>query len=235
MCKVGTNCQKILDRTMKNLPCDHLEIDEIWTFVHKNEKRLNEKERRQRKDWGDQYVFIALDADTRLIPAFTVGRRDGMTTSLFISDLKRRLNNHRIQITTDGFKAYIDPIEVAWGADVDYAQFVKFYESQNPGPGRYSPPKVKEVVSTTINGDPDPKRVCTSYVERHNLTVRMQSRRFTRLTNGFSKKLENLKASLALYFFWYNFVRIHGSLRVTPAMEAGITSRIWSLEDVLPH
>lgn len=233
MCRVGEHCQEILDRTMKHLPCEHIEVDEIWTFVHKKERRLTKKESRLRRDWGDQYVFIALDPDTKLIPSFTVGKRDGITASKFIYDLKHRLNNHRIQITSDGFRGYMDPIEIAWGSDADYAQLIKVYESQHPGPGRYQPPKVKEVVSTTINGNPDPKRVCTSYVERHNLTIRMQSRRFTRLTNGFSKKLENLRAALALYFFWYNFVRIHRTLRVTPAMEAGITDHIWQLEKLV--
>ena len=136
-------------------------------------------------------------------------------------------------MTTDGLSAYIGAVEDAFGADLDYAQLVKLYKSENPGPGRYSPPKVSEVVSTTITGNPDPEHVSTSYVERQNLTMRMQIRRFTRLTNAFSKKMANLKAALALYFAWYNFVRIHRSLRVTPAMEAGITDHVWTMEEIL--
>ena len=168
------------------------------------------------------------------LPSFLVGNRDGATALLFLKDLQGKLTgNGRIQLTTDGLSAYIGAVEETFGADVDYAQLVKLYQGDNPGPGRYSPPRVSEVVSTTINGNPDPRFVCTSYVERQNLTMRMQIRRFTRLTNAFSKKLENLKAALALHFCWYNFVRIHRSLRVTPAMEAGVTDRVWGLEELL--
>ncbi len=144
-----------------------------------------------------------------------------------------KTGNGRIQLTTDGFKAYFEAVEEAFGADIDYAQLVKLYKSENPGPGRYSPPRVSETKSTVVNGNPDPKEISTSYVERQNLTMRMQMRRFTRLTNAFSKKLKNLKAALALHFAHYNFVRIHGSLKVTPAMEAGITDHVWSLEKLL--
>lgn len=136
-------------------------------------------------------------------------------------------------MSTDAFRPYVEAVESAFGADVDYAQIVKVYEAENPGPGRYSPPKVTGVEITEIAGRPERSRVCTSYVERHNLTVRMQLRRFTRLTNGFSKKLANLKAMLALYFAWYDFCRIHGSLRITPAMAAGVTDRVWDLIELL--
>ena len=150
--------------------------------------------------------------------------------------MKEKLNgNGRIQLTTDGFIPYLDAVESAFGSDIDYAQQVKLYASVNPGSGRYSPPKVSEVVSTPMQGDPDERYISTSYVERHNLTMRMQLRRFTRLTNAFSKKLENLKASLALYFAHYNFMRIHRTLRSTPAMESGITDHIWGWEEILAY
>lgn len=143
------------------------------------------------------------------------------------------MGNGRIQLTTDGLRAYLQAVEDTFGADVDYAQLVKLYAAENPGPGRYSPPRVSEVVSTPITGNPDPRFTSTSYIERQNLTIRMQVRRFTRLTNAFSKKLDNLKAALALHFAWYNFVRIHRSLRVTPAMTAGVTDRVWELQELL--
>lgn len=148
-------------------------------------------------------------------------------------DLQQRLRgNGRIQLTSDGFRAYIDAVEQAFGTEVDFAQLVKRYSAENPGPGRYSPPRVSEVISTVINGNPNPNLISTSYVERQNLTMRMAIRRFTRLTNAFSKKLANLKAALALHFAHYNFVRIHKTLRVTPAMAAGVTSRLWNLEEL---
>jgi IS1 family transposase len=179
-------------------------------------------------------VFVAIDAETKLIPSFLVGKRDGHTTLLFMMDLYQRLTgNGRIQLTTDGFYAYLEAIEQTFGADVDYAQLVKIYAAIDAGPGRYSPPRVAETVSTVIQGSPDPEHISTSYVERQNLTMRMAMRRFTRLTNAFSKKLVNLKAALALHFAHYNFIRVHRTLRVTPAMEAGITNHIWTWRELL--
>jgi IS1 family transposase len=232
--RVGELCQEILDERMRGFHSSYLQVDEIWTFVRKKERRLSEGER-MTDQWGDQYVFVALDAETKLVPTFTVGKRDGETALRFLTALRERLNgNGRVQITTDGFRQYIPTMEEAFGADADYAQLVKLYEAENPGPGRYSPPRVTEAVSTPISGHPDPQHICTSHVERQNLTMRMQMRRFTRLTNAFSKKLSNLKAALALHFAWYNFVRIHKTLRVTPAMAAGLTDRVWGLADLLP-
>jgi len=229
--RVGDGCASLLDRTMQNLPCRIFEVDEIWTFVGKKQMRLNADERRN-PALGDQYTFVALDAETKLIPAFTVRKRDGRTAKRFMMDLQSRLRG-RVQITSDGFTPYVDAVEVAWGTDVDYAQLVKMYEAVHAGPGRYSPPRISEVVSTVINGDPNPARISTSYVERQNLTIRMACRRFTRLTNAFSKKIENLRAALARHFAYYNFVRIHRTLRVTPAMAAGVTDTLWTVKDLV--
>jgi IS1 family transposase len=233
--RVGERCSRLLDQHMVGFHSRLIQVDEIWTFCRKKEQRLTEAEQRN-PELGDQYVFIALDAETKLVPTFTVGKRDSENAHRFMEELRNRLNgNGRIQMTTDGFRAYLTAVEDAFGDDVDYAQLVKLYGAENPGPGRYSPPRVTETVSTTINGNPDPRHVSTSYVERQNLTMRMQMRRFTRLTNAFSKSLRNLKDALALHFAHYNFVRIHGSLRVTPAMAAGVTDRVWGLEELFSN
>jgi IS1 family transposase len=235
MVRVGKGCQKLLDDNLKCFHSKFLEADEIWTFVQKKEKKLTPMEK-VNPDIGDQYVFVVLDAESKLVPTFAVGKRNLETTRYFISELKNKLiENGRVQLTTDSFGPYANVIEDYFGCEIDYAQQTKFYAAVNPGPGRYSPPKVSEVVSTVIQGNPDKKHICTSYVERHNLTMRMQLRRFTRLTNAFSKKLENLKASLALYFAHYNFLRIHSTLRVTPAMAAGITDHLWDWENILAY
>ncbi len=233
--RVGDRCLDLLDRHMRNFHCRLMQVDEIWTFVGKKEQRLSKEERRN-SELGDQYVFVALDAETKLIPLFVVGTRDGETAHRFMQELRVKLNgNGRIQLTTDGLRAYLQAVEDAFGTDVDYAQLVKMYGAEPAGFGRYAPPRVTEVISTKINGNPDERYISTSYVERHNLTLRMQIRLFTRLTNAFSKKLANLKAALALYFAHYNFVRIHRTLRVTPAMAAGVTDRPWEFEELLSN
>jgi len=235
MIRIGKGCQRLLEENLKDFHSKYIEADEIWTFVKKKEKKLNPIEKANQK-LGDQYVFVALDAETKLVPVFVVGKRDSGTATEFMQELQKRLKeNGRIQITTDSLKAYLWAVELAFGKDVDYAQLTKLFASVNPGLGRYSPPRISQVVSTRIQGNPDEKHISTSYVERQNLTIRMQIRRFTRLTNAFSKKLENLKASLALHFAHYNFVRIHSSLRVTPAMEAKITDHIWGWEEILAY
>ena len=231
--RVGERCSRLLDQHVVGFHSRLIQVDEIWTFCKKKEQRLTDQEQTN-PELGDQYVFVAIDAETKLVPTFSVGKRDSENAHRFIQDLRERLNgNGRIQLTTDGFRPYLPAVESAFGSEVDYAQLVKLYGAENPGPGRYSPPRVTETVSTTINGNPDPRFVSTSYVERQNLTMRMQMRRFTRLTNGFSKSLRNLKDALALHFAHYNFVRIHGSLRVTPAMAAGVADRVWSLDRLL--
>lgn len=229
LCFVGDKCQELLNKKMKNINAKKIQVDEIWTFVKKKQKRVNGGDGRE---VGDQYVFVALEADTKLIPSYTVGKRDFETAFSFLRDLQQRLNS-RIQLTSDGFRAYKDTVDMTFGTDVDFAQLVKIYYPSEAKRERYSPGEIIEIVSKSVMGNPDPKQISTSYVERQNLTMRMQMRRFTRLTNGFSKKLKNLKATLALHFAYYNFVRVHSSLRVTPAMEAGITDHVWSLRELL--
>jgi len=230
---VGERCQAILDERMQGFHCRLIQADEIWTFCRKKEQRLIGDEE-SNPELGDQYVFVALDPETKLIPTFLVGKRDTATAHRFTHALRACLNgNGRIQLTTDGLRAYLTAVEEAFGNDVDYAQLVKMYGSEPAGDGRYAPPHVTETVSTPITGNPDPARICTSHVERQNLTIRMMCRRFTRLTNAFSKKLANLKAALALHFAYYNFCRIHQTLRVTPAMAAGVTNHVWGLRELL--
>jgi len=231
--EVGGRCAALMDSQMHGFHSRLLQADEIWTFCQKKEQRLTDTEQAN-PGVGDQYVFVALDAETKLIPLFVVGKRDTATAHQFIHALRQRLNgNGRIQLTTDGLRAYLTAVESAFGNDVDYAQLVKLYGSEPAGDGRYAPPRVTETVSTPITGNPDPRHISTSFVERQNLTIRMMCRRFTRLTNAFSKKLANLKAALALHFAYYNFCRIHQTLRVTPAMAAGITDRVWGLQELL--
>jgi IS1 family transposase len=228
--QVGENCLRLSDATMRDLPCSRVQVDEIWTFVAKKQKRVKQGESDQ--EIGDQYVFVALDADSKLIPSFEVGKRDGQTALALMTDLFRRVAR-RLQLTTDGFPAYIESVEESFGYDVDYAMLIKEYGPEDPGRARYSPPVVVGVTQVILNGQPNEDDISTSYVERQNLTIRMMCRRFTRLTNAFSKKLANLKAALALHFAYYNFCRIHRTLRVTPAMAAGVTDRVWGLSDLL--
>ncbi len=218
--------------SIRNLRPRYLQCDELWCFVGK-------KARRVRKDdpaeLGDQWVFIALDEETKLIPCFQIGKRTKETTLLFLENLKRRLSQDRFQITTDGYHFYRS-IQGIFGGQADFAQLIKLFgdDGQHDGPdARYSPPGITEVISRVIDGRPDEDHICTSHVERANLSLRMHLRRFTRLTNAYSKKLANLKAAVTLYFAWYNFVRIHQSLRMTPAMAAGITDHAWSIAELL--
>ena len=231
---VGEGCARLLDEKIRRVPSQRVQVDEIWTFVFKKQARLNGNGDNH-AEMGDQYVFVGMDADTKLVISHLVGKRDAATAFYFIRDLKDRLVN-RVQLTTDGFKPYLNAVEDAFGADVDYAQLVKLYGQPKESSGSrdwYSPVRVMAAIPMAITGEPKPRWISTSYIERQNLTIRMQLRRFTRLTNGFSKKLENLKAAIALHFAHYNFVRIHQSLRVTPAMAAQLTDHLWSLEELL--
>jgi|SRR6266446_7190166 len=229
--RTGEHCARLLNERMRRLPCRLVQADEIWTYVGKKEKRVGYGDNAEVV--GDQYVFVAMDSETKLVPCFRVGKRDAANTWFFIQDLQARLAN-RIQLTTDGFRAYRDAVEDAFGMDVDYAMLVKMYSDSSQPDTRYSPGEIIDARPIPITGNPDPRLISTSHVERQNLTMRMQLRRFTRLTNAFSKKLENLKAALSLHFAWYNFCRIHSSLRVTPAMASGVVSEVWPLVALLP-
>jgi IS1 family transposase len=228
--RVGEGCEALLDSTMRSLSCERLELDEIWGYVQKKQRQVTKED--DVANVGDMWTFVAIDADTKLVPCYRVGKRDGANANAFVSDLAARLRN-RVQISSDGLGLYIEAIERAFGSDVDFGQVVKSYEAEPIGPGRYSPPKVTSVEKVVVMGNPDLDTLSTSYVERQNLTMRMQIRRMTRLTNAFSKKAENHRAATALHFAHYNFVRRHQTLRVTPAMAAGVSPVLWSTEDLL--
>ncbi len=228
--RTGERCASLMDERMRQLPCRRLQCDELWTYVAKKARHVKDSDP---AEFGDAWVYVSLDADTKLIPSYFVGKRNSENTQAFIRDLHRRIAGH-VQLTTDAYIFYTKAVEAAFGGDVDYAQLKKLYGDYGQhGNERYSPSPIMEVISRTISGVPDPAHVSTSYIERQNLTIRMQMRRFTRLTNAFSKKLENLKAACALHFAHYNFCRVHSSLRVTPAMEAGITDQVWTLNQLL--
>lgn len=228
--EVGTGCQRIMDEKMRDLRCQNLQVDEIWSFVGKKQARLAPGDNRQRL--GDMWTFVAIDRDSKLVPAFRVGKRTRENAVLFMSDLSNRLAN-RVQLSSDSLNTYVDAVERAFGADVDYGQIVKFYDAEPIGAGRYAPPRVTGAERTVIAGSPDQSQICTSHVERQNLTMRMSMKRFARLTLAFSKKLENLKAAVGLHFAYYNLVRLHRTTRVTPAMAAGVHSRLWTLEELV--
>lgn len=228
--RVGAGCSKMLNERMVDLDCKRVEIDELWGFVEKKQRHVRETDDASRV--GDTWTYVAIDADTKLIPTFLTGKRNAETTSAFVSDLAARLRN-RVQISSDGLRMYVEAVASAFGNDVDYAQIVKSYEAEPTGPGRYSPPKVTATEKTPIFGAPVAELVSTSYVERQNLTMRMGIRRLTRLTNGFSKKLENHGAAIALHVAHYNFVRVHKTLRTSPAMAAGVSETLWSMDELL--
>lgn len=229
---VGAACAAYQDKALRNLPCKRLQCDEIWSFVYAKAKNVPTAKAAP-AGAGDAWTWTAIDADTKLIAAWMIGPRDSGVAYDFMQDLAARLAN-RVQLTTDGLKAYLEAVEGAFGADIDYAQLVKLYgDAPNAGPERkYSPNICLGARPTTVTGKPDMAHVSTSYVERQNLTMRMSMRRFTRLTNGFSKKLENLGHAVALHFMYYNFGRIHQSLRITPAMAASISDHVWELEEI---
>jgi IS1 family transposase len=219
------------DRTLRNLTCKRIHVDEIWCFVHCKQKQVATAKNAPPKA-GDIWTWTAIDADTKLVPSFYVGNRDLEAAHHFIGDLALRLAN-RVQVTSDGHKPYLQAIEESFGADIDYAMLVKIYGETAHPPGRYSPAECCGSVKTPIEGRPDEKHISTSYAERQNLSMRMGPRRFTRLTNAFSKKAENHAHSVAIYFMHYNFVRIHQTLRCTPAMAAGVSKTLWELTDMV--
>jgi IS1 family transposase len=228
---LGKACEEYQRRTLVNLKSKRIQCDEIWSFCYAKEKNVPVAKRGQ-FGYGDVYTWTALDADTKLMVSWLVGERDAGYAAEFMNDVASRLSS-RIQLTTDGLKAYLMAVEDAFGADIDYAQLVKIYGEAPEAEKRYSPAQCIGCERKAVTGFPDPRHVSTSFVERQNLTMRMSMRRFTRLTNAFSKKVENLEAAVALHFMWYNFGRVHQTLRVTPAMEANVSDHVWSIAEIV--
>ena len=228
---LGRICADYQYAVLRDLPCKRIEADEIWSFCYAKAKNVPDDKRGQ-FGFGDVWTFTAICADSKLVPTWRIGPRDLGTATDFMQDLAGRLLN-RIQLTTDGHRMYLEAVEAAFAHEIDFAQLQKIYGADPEPQKRYSPAKCNGIKKQTVVGSPDAELISTSYVERQNLTMRMNMRRFTRLTNAFSKKVENHAHSVALHYMHYNFCRIHRTLRVTPAMEAGLTSRVWELEDVV--
>ena len=228
---LGKACAAYQHETLVNLSCRRIQCDEIWSFVYAKQKNVPE-EMKGMDGVGDVWTWTAIDADTKLILSYLVGSRDAGCAHEFMEDVAGRLT-HRVQLTTDGHKAYLDAVTDAFGCYIDYAMLIKLYGTTPDAEVRYSPAACTGIKKVRVSGHPDPKDVSTSYVERQNLTMRMSMRRFTRLTNGFSKKVENHIHAISLNFMYYNFARVHKTHRVTPAMEAGICDHVWSLEEIV--
>jgi IS1 family transposase len=232
---VGTACYRYQYKTLRNLQSRRIQCDEIWSFCYAKQDNLPKK-KRGKLGFGDVWTYVAIDADTKLVPYWIVGLRTARYANEFLADLKRRLVN-RVQLTTDGHRKYLDPVDDVFGDNIDYAMLVKVYGADPEDEKRYSPSQCLGAEKHVIRGNPDPEQISTSFVERQNLTMRMNMRRFTRLTNGFSKKIENHKHALALYFMHYNFARPHKTLANpyprTPAMTAGLTDHIWTIEEIV--
>ena len=231
MVEAGQAAAWYQDRVFVGLTCKRLQVDEIWAFVYAKQKNVA-RAKAAPANAGDAWTWTAIDADTKLILSWFVGGRDSDAAMIFMDDLASRLAN-RVQLTSDGHRAYLEAVEGAFGADVDYAQLVKLYGESPEAEKRYSPAVCIGAHKNPIEGNPDPKYISTSYAERQNLNVRMHTRRFTRLTNAFSKKIENHAHSVALFAMYYNFVRIHKTLRTTPAMAANVTKRLWEIGDIV--
>ncbi len=227
---VGEACAEYQNQVFHNLLCKRVQCDEVWSFCYAKDKNVPD-DKKGEFGYGDVWTWTAICADTKLVPCWLVGNRDANTARVFIDDLASRLS-HRVQLTTDGLKIYLEAIEGTFGGDIDYAMLIKLYGIDPEGEKRYSPAKCIGTRVAKISGNPEKKHISTSYAERQNLTMRMSMRRFTRLTNAFSKKVENLAHAVSLHFMYYNFCRIHQTLRVTPAMEAGVTDHVWTLEEI---
>lgn len=225
----GEACRVYQDRVLRDLPCKRVQVDEAWGFVARKQRNVAPEERG--KGVGDAWIWTGLCADSKLLISWQVGNRDAIAATQFIGDLAGRLAE-RIQLSSDGANVYLEPIEAAFGNDVDYARLVKLYGPAPEGQHRYSPAGLAGIRIETVTGNPDLAHISTSFIERSNLTLRMHQRRLTRLTNGFSKKIENLAASISLYAMWYNFHRQHSTLRISPAMAAGVADHLWSYEEI---
>jgi IS1 family transposase len=234
--ELGAVCSDYMNKNLVNLSCQRIQCDEIWSFIAAKQKNVTPKLRERNPHAGDCWTWVAMCADTKLVCSWWVGNRDWNTAKQFVMDLKGRLAN-RVQLTTDGLRWYLEAVNLAFEGDIDYGILMKIYGgsvlSETATETRYSPVQCLGAQKKVKIGDPDPKHISTSFVERQNLTMRMSMRRYTRLTNAHSKKLENHIATLAIFYVHYNWVRIHQTLRVTPAMAAGVTDRLWSIEDMV--
>lgn len=228
--RVGQGCERLLDKMMVNLPCKNVQVDELWGFIGKKQKNVRKED--APKQLGDVWTFVALDADTKLVPCYRVGKRNQVDTRAFVEDLAKRVEN-RIQLSSDGWSAYIDAVEHGFHGQVDYGQIVKIFASTLDGVGKYSPPKLVSTESQVFNGTPQKDLISTSFVEKNNHTIRMHCRRLSRLTNAFSKKLDNFKSAVGLHFGYYNLVKVHTTLRATPAMASGVTKSIWTVGELI--
>lgn len=232
MPEIGRSCEDYQRRVLVNLPCKRVQCDEIWSFCYAKEKNVPE-ELRGHFGYGDVWTWVAICADTKIVPCWRIGDRDAWNAQHFMYDLSHRLAN-RVQLTTDGHRVYLQAVEMAFGTEIDYAMLVKIYSSdRGEGEIRYSPPDYTGCRTMPLIGNPKPRDISTSFAERQNLTMRMKMRRFTRLTNAFSKKLDNHRWAVALHFMHYNFCRVHQTLRVTPAMESGIADHVWTIEELI--
>jgi IS1 family transposase len=229
--RVGQGCERLLDGLMRDLPCRRVQVDELWGYVGKHQRFVTAEDT---GFVGDAWTFVAIDADTKVVPCYRVGKRDSATANAFVADLAGRLTN-RVQLSSDSLKAYVEAIEGSFGANVDYGQIVKSFSSSEPLPlnRRYSPPPIVAAKKVRIMGKPDPRHISTSFVEKQNLTVRTHCRRLARLTNAFSKKIDNFRAAVGLHFGYYNLVKFHGTLRMPPAMKAGVVNTLWSTQDLV--
>ena len=229
--ELGTACARYQDEHLRNLRCRRIQCDEIWSFCYAKQKNVPDAKQGQ-FGYGDVWTWVAIDADTKLIPSWLVGTRDLGSAYTFIHDLAERLTN-RVQLTTDGYHPYLEAVESAFNTEVDYAMLRKIYGAEPEPEKRYSPAKCLGYTVKKVSENPSKKHISTSFIERQNLTMRMSMKRFAWLSNGFSKKLGNHAATVALYFMYYNFARIHQTLRVTPAMEAGVTDHLWRVEEIV--
>jgi len=228
---IGIACYRYQYKYLRNLQSRRIQCDEIWSFCYAKQDNLPDN-KRGKFGYGDVWTYVAMDADTKLVPCWLVGLRTARYANEFLVDLKRRLVN-RVQLTTDGHRKYLDAVDDVFGDNIDYAMLVKLYGADPEGEKRYSPSQCLGAETRIIKGNPEPKQISTSYVERQNLTMRMGMRRFTRLTNGFSKKVDNLKHAVALHYMYYNFARVHKTLGMTPAMAVGISDHIWTVEEII--
>jgi IS1 family transposase len=230
--EAGAVAQRFQDQAFRNLNCKRLQLDEMSGFCYAKQRNVTPKIAAKNPSAGDVWLWVAIDADSKIVPCWTLGGRDAVTAHNFVEDLAGRIRN-RVQLTTDGLKLYLEAVDYAFSGMVDYAMLVKIYGKSEGEEKRYSPVTCIGCQSHSISGNPDRKHISTSYIERQNLSVRMGIRRYTRLTNAFSKKIENHAAAIALYYFSYNFIKIHGTLRTTPAMAAGVTDRLWEVSELV--